>query len=75
MCEKEAGDRYVGQKFKEARRALNVSRYDLARKLGINKKDILRYEIGTLKIPEDILVDLFCGGIFAEMNGKRIYKR
>jgi DNA-binding XRE family transcriptional regulator len=60
----------IGQCLKDARKALQISRKHLGQKPGINRHCILSYEIGTVRIPTDMLTDLLCGGVIALVKSK-----
>ncbi|MBD5391793.1 helix-turn-helix transcriptional regulator, partial [bacterium] len=53
---------YVGRTIYHARRTCHISRDELSRMLGIMPSELSEYEVGTTKIPEDVLTHMFIMG-------------
>ena len=55
--------RYIGRALRKARRSQNLSRKTIGKKLGVSKKQILKYENGSAIITKEQLFKLFLDGI------------
>ena len=53
----------LGRAFKSARKALKLNRVELGQYLGISKREVFKYEIGKITIPEKHLIFLFLYGL------------
>ena len=62
--------KHIGRAFKKARKKLKLTCYDLAPYMGVDRWEIAKYSIGVKKIPEEILIKLFMGGIFLYVWGE-----
>ncbi len=52
------GDLMSGPKFRKLRKTLELRQDELARKLGISRVSVTRYENGTVEIPESRAIAL-----------------
>ena len=54
--------KYFGNLLRNARRKQNLNTSDAAKMFGISRRELIRYEHGTLPISEGVLMSMFYHG-------------